>query len=262
MLHGSDISAFRNYTLVRLMTLNNPYYKADKIYVNSAYTGKLLKEAFPSTKNDKIILTHLGVNSFWLESTSEITDKIKNLPIPENKKIVLSVGRLLPLKKQDKCMNALQNLPSSLKENIIYIIAGKTIDKEYETFLRKKASKMAFPVIFTGTLNWEDLRILYGMSSVFCLPSPIESFGLVFLEAAGSGVPSVASNSSAIPEIVIDGETGILVKPDDSKALTKALQTLLEDNELRKKMGAAAKERAKIFTWYSCAKKTLEAYDA
>jgi glycosyltransferase involved in cell wall biosynthesis len=70
-----------------------------------------------------------------------------------------------------------------------------------------------------------------------------EGFGLVFLEAMSAARPVVASNISAIPEIVADGETGLLVPPNDAASLAKAIQSLLDDPARAEKMGAAGRNR-------------------
>jgi glycosyltransferase involved in cell wall biosynthesis len=74
-----------------------------------------------------------------------------------------------------------------------------------------------------------------------------EGFGLVAVEAAAAGVPVVASRLGALPEIVSDGETGLLVRPGDADALADALRRLLDDRELRARFGMAARLRARRF---------------
>jgi glycosyltransferase involved in cell wall biosynthesis len=78
---------------------------------------------------------------------------------------------------------------------------------------------------------------------IFVHPSRWEGFGLVFLEAMAAGVPIIATRTSAIPEIVEDGETGLLVPVDDEDALSDALSLLLADPPLRKQMGMAGRRR-------------------
>ena len=120
-------------------------------------------------------------------------------------------------------------------------------------------------MIFAGTVTNEELRELYRSSEVFCLPSQndgtkIEGFGLVFLEAAGSSLPSVAVAEAAVPEVVENGKSGILVEPDNQKALTEALKSVLENDALSLKLGDAARKRATAFTWDNCARGMIESF--
>ena len=104
---------------------------------------------------------------------------------------------------------------------------------------------------FTGRIHDRELRELYGSSAVFALPTAAtvgrdaagEGFGLVFLEAAAFGLPVVAGRSGAVPEVVEDGRTGLLVDPDDPAAVANAIGTLLRDPSLRTRLGRAARSR-------------------
>jgi glycosyltransferase involved in cell wall biosynthesis len=73
----------------------------------------------------------------------------------------------------------------------------------------------------------------YRQADVFCLPSVQEGFGIVFLEAMAAGLPIVAARSAAIPEVVPDAQTGLLVAPGDVAALAEALSALLQNSERR-----------------------------
>jgi glycosyltransferase involved in cell wall biosynthesis len=85
---------------------------------------------------------------------------------------------------------------------------------------------------------------LWSAADVFVLPTTGEAFGVVFQEAAAAGIPSVGTNLNAVPEIVIAGETGMLIPVHDVRALTAALRQLIADADLRRRMGIAARARA------------------
>lgn len=97
-------------------------------------------------------------------------------------------------------------------------------------------------------LGWrDDVPRLMAALDVLLVPSLWEGFGLVILEAMAQQVPTVASGVSAIPEIVLHGETGLLVPPRDADALAAALATLLSDAALRRYMGLLAEERVETY---------------
>jgi glycosyltransferase involved in cell wall biosynthesis len=113
--------------------------------------------------------------------------------------------------------------------------------------------------VFHGPLGRDALAALYGRAAVFALPTLREAFGLSFLEAMSFGLPVVAPRLEAIPEIVSDGETGILVPPRDVDALARAVSELLGDPVRARLLGAAARARAaERFGWDRAAARMLD----
>ncbi len=104
--------------------------------------------------------------------------------------------------------------------------------------------------VFHGLVGKDELRRLYSRASVFALPTLREAFGLSLVEAMAFSLPVVATRIEAIPEIVSDGETGILVPPRDPAALARALSALLDDPVRARLLGAAGRARAgERFGW-------------
>lgn len=110
----------------------------------------------------------------------------------------------------------------------------------------------------------EELARLYGEAEVAVVPSLYEGFSLPAIEAMSCAVPVVATTGGALPEVVgRDGETGLLVTPNDPDALVGALRRLLDDPELRRTLGSAGRERViSRFTWQVTAKGTAACYEA
>jgi alpha-maltose-1-phosphate synthase len=97
--------------------------------------------------------------------------------------------------------------------------------------------------VHTGvTAHSPAWRALWRDADVFVLPTRDEAFGTVFQEAAAAGLPAVGTRLNAIPEVVVEGETGLLVPPGDRAALTAALETLVASAELRREMGSRARD--------------------
>jgi glycosyltransferase involved in cell wall biosynthesis len=113
--------------------------------------------------------------------------------------------------------------------------------------------------VFHGPLEPPALSVLYARASVFALPTLREAFGLAFLEAMAFGLPVVATAVGAIPEIVADGETGLLVPPRDPAALAAACAALLDDPSRARRLGEAGRARVtERFGWGVVAARILE----
>jgi len=130
-------------------------------------------------------------------------------------------------------------------------------------YLQKaKELKIGDRVVFAGRVSDEDLPKYYQSADIFCSASvdKSEAYGIVLMEAAASGLPTVATNIPGVRTVVEDGETGLLVPPNDAAALAEALRDLLSDSELLAKMGEAARKFALTRTWKSAGEKYFEIY--
>lgn len=112
-----------------------------------------------------------------------------------------------------------------------------------------------------GFVAHDELQGLYARAAVVACPSRREGFGVACLEAMAHGRPVVATGVGGLRDLVVDGETGIIVPPRDPAALRTALEALLGDRNLRRRLGAAGRERARErFSWTAVIDATLEAY--
>jgi glycosyltransferase involved in cell wall biosynthesis len=112
-----------------------------------------------------------------------------------------------------------------------------------------------------GFVPHDKLQHLYARAAVVACPSRREGFGVACLEAMAHGRPVVATAVGGLRDLVVDGETGLVVPPRDPAALRHALETLLADPELRHRLGGAARERARQkFSWAAVTDATLAAY--
>ncbi len=113
-----------------------------------------------------------------------------------------------------------------------------------------------------GFVPHDELERLYERAAVVACPSRREGFGVVCAEAMAHGRPVVAGDVGGLRDLVVDGETGLLVTPGDVGALRDALTRLLGDKELRRRLGAAGRQRiAEHFTWSRFEDETLRAYE-
>jgi D-inositol-3-phosphate glycosyltransferase len=214
--------------------------EADQVITPSIYSRNLcVREAGPRP----IAVLMNGVDH------SSFRPDIEPLGWWDGELVVLFVGHLHPRKGPEVLANAIPLIKST--RAVRYVFAGP--DRGSGAVVRGllEASGVASKVTMLGVVPKAQLARLHRRADIFVFPTSweTEGFGLVAAEAMASGTPVVASRIGAIPEVVLDGESGLLVTPNDAKALAVALQLLIEDDQLRGTMGRAAADRARRFTW-------------
>jgi len=171
-----------------------------------------------------------------------------------------AVARLSPEKGLDALLRAVA--ASAARERLRVVLAG---DGPERGRLERLAGELglAGQVEFRGAVAHDDVpRVLHELD-IFAMPSTAEGFGVAAVEAAACGVPVVASNVHGIPDVVVDGQTGVLVPPGDAKALAGAIERLAGDQSLRERMGAAGRAFvAREYDWQRNARQMESLYDA
>jgi len=171
-------------------------------------------------------------------------------------------ARLQPLKGLDLAVEAIAAVPAALRPELI--IAGDASGDfdGYIDGLRDLADRngIADSVRFLGPQTRTDLAALFRDAKVVLIPSHSETFGLVALEAAASGVPVVASASGGLREAVLDGDTGIVLASRDPQAWGAAITTLLGDADLARRLSVDARARAVRLDWPRSARGLLDVY--
>jgi glycogen synthase len=174
------------------------------------------------------------------------------------KPFVFFVGRLTRQKGVFDLVAAMDHAP---KGTTLVLATGKPDTPEIEDELRRILKKMPNVVWIRDMLEDPDLVSLYNEATVFACPSVYEPFGIINLEAMACETPVVATRVGGIKEVVVDGETGLLVPPGDPVRLGKAITRIIEDPKLAARMGKAGRKRVlQHFTWDRIAEKTLTLY--
>lgn len=115
---------------------------------------------------------------------------------------------------------------------------------------------------FLGFLSFPQVPAFFRTLDIYCAPSLAESFGVALLEAASCGLPVIASRVGGIPEVLEDGNTGILVEPGNPEALASALLALIENPETRARFGQAGRSFVmERYSWDSCVDRVLDIYE-
>jgi glycosyltransferase involved in cell wall biosynthesis len=161
------------------------------------------------------------------------------LGLPAAAFIVGSVARLVPHKRIAELIDAVAQVPDAAGE-LVLAVAGT--GPEEPGLRHRAAARLPGRAVFLGWVP--DPHALYAAADVFVLPSEMEGFGLVFIEAAFHGVPSIGVAVGGVPEAIVDGQTGLLVPLGDGASLVSAIRRLRDDAPLRRRLGAAARERA------------------
>ncbi len=171
--------------------------------------------------------------------------------------VVLSVGRLHERKGLDHLVRAMAEVRQRVPEARL-LVAGRG---EREPELRRLVGDLGLgdAVEFLGFVADEDLPDLYARAAVFAMPSLYEGFGIVMLEAMASSLPVVAFSTGAVPDVVVEGRTGLIANP---ATLGDCLARVLEDPAGAREMGRRGRERVlEGYTWSRVAERTLGVYE-
>jgi phosphatidylinositol alpha-1,6-mannosyltransferase len=240
LFYGRDILQARRSLLGNIMMLAS-IVLSNIVFTNSRFTASLL----PSLASRKQRVLYPSVDPRLGLTRGQEDQKIGHC--------VLFVGRLVRRKGADDLIDAFRLISERFPDWRLEIVGDGPERKSLEQLVADLG--LGDKVEFFGSLRGRALHDRYGLCDVVAMPSKrlrddVEGFGTVFLEAGIFGKPSVGTLSGGIPESIVNGETGILVREGDAKQLGRALESLLSDPELRSRMGRKARERVlRDFTW-------------
>jgi glycosyltransferase involved in cell wall biosynthesis len=202
---------------------------------------------------DRVSVVPVGVDHTVFEPIEGVT------PIPG--RLMVTSSSDVPLKGLVPLLEAVAKLRTERAVELVVIgrpRPGGRVDRA----IKRLALEDTLRCI--SGISDRELATLYGEAQVAIIPSLYEGFSLPAVEAMACGVPVVATTGGALPEVVgADGETALLVPPDDPGALAAAIGRLLDDSALRERLGAAGRQRVLTrFTWGVTAEGTAECYKA
>jgi glycosyltransferase involved in cell wall biosynthesis len=176
---------------------------------------------------------------------------------------LLYAGNIRPQKNIPRLVEAFAVAREHLSRHPVYrdlhlIVIGDEISRYPSVRRAVIQTRVEKAVRFLGFVPFEALRIFFERAALFVFPSLYEGFGLPPLEAMATGTPVVASNVSALPEVL--GDAALLVNPENVFEIARAIQEALLDEELRRELIARGKAQAARYSWDRTAREVLEVY--
>ena len=239
--------------------------------------------SYPAVDPERVKVVHNGIDlEAWKHPQGEETDAaaaatLKRLGIDPDRPTVVFVGRITRQKGLPHLLRACEQLPADVQ---VILCAGAPdtpeIKAEVEGLVAGLREKRTGVVWIEEMLPRPELIAVLAASDVFVCPSVYEPLGIVNLEAMAVGLPVVGSATGGIPDVIVDGETGLLVPieqvqdgtgtPIDPARfeadLAERLTTLVTDTEAAKTMGKAARRRVEEhFAWEAIAQRTMDVYN-
>ena len=262
---GYDVSAWVERTAIE---------SADAVVAVSQGTREDVLRLF-DVRPERVHVIHNGIDPEFYRPDPG-TDALARRGIDPTVPYVLFVGRITRQKGIVHLVRAIRHLAAGVG---VVLCAGQPdtpeIAREMEEGVRAAQAERPNVVWIGEMVSREEVRQLYTHAAVFCCPSVYEPFGIINLEAAACETPVVASAVGGIPEVVVDGETGLLVpvelRLDDpmspvdpdrfERNLAGAINALMADASTRQVMGRAARRRAvSRFSWSAIARQTADLY--
>lgn len=258
--HGEDVTAAetsREHSFLARRVLHG----AAAVFANSGNTASLLRTL--GVRADRIHVVYPGVDAVRFHpDAAGAADLRARLIGDRDDLLLLTVGRLQRRKGHDLVLASLAELRRAGRR-VRYVIVGDGSERDRLSGLSAELG-LDDMVTFTGPVAAEELPAYFAAADIFCHPNridgnDIEGFGIVFLEAAASGVPVIGGASGGVPEALEDGVTGLLVSGTSAEELTGVITALIDDPERRALMGRAGRRRAvEAFSWERGAAKVAE----
>ena len=214
------------------------YQQAKLIFTRSHQTRDSIIHTY-AIEPEKVMAVGAGVNPDMLKQTAERK--------PKDRFTILFIGKEFYRKGGDIVLQAYQSLKEKYPHIQLYMVTSDPIPKQY-----------AAPDVHWIQPTWDrnKIRYQYQNADLFVLPSRLETWGDVLLEAMAQAVPCIGVSADAMPEIIEEGQTGYIVPPEDPLAFANAMEKMISDPEKCHQMGNQAYQHLKQnFTWESTVQK-------
>lgn len=213
--------------------------RADRVVVPSRYSAEVAQRVYGVDPGRLAVVPEPLDLAAWQAEFAAVGQARAERPT------VLAVARMYPRKRLGDLLEAAARLRPRVPGLQVRIVGA---GPEAPRLRRLRAALgLGDAVVFLGEVTRRALAVEYVRAHCFCLPSVQEGFGLAFAEAMAAGLPVVACRAAAVPEVVLDRRTGLLVTPGRPDELAAALEAVLTDERLRKDLGEAGRQRVEAF---------------
>jgi phosphatidylinositol alpha-mannosyltransferase len=230
------------------------FARLDNLIAVSEAAYHFAHQMFPG--NYQIIANGVDLKRFGRETELVSPEKVE----PNRAVTILFVGRLDKRKGFANLFEAFIALKPAYPELKLQVV-GPFEAPACQPYKKTARAHGVTDIEFVGYVSPERLPYFYHKADIFCAPSlGFESFGIVLLEAMAAGLPIIASDIAGYRSVITQGQEGFLTPPGQPAEISRALQLLISQPDLRQKMGKSGRLKANQFNWDSIVDKTLELY--
>jgi phosphatidyl-myo-inositol dimannoside synthase len=259
--HGEEILIAQTSRQLKVMA-KRVYTRADLVIANSENTRRLVLELCPQAN---VVCIHPGVKAADFSPPSEDLHTYRSQwRWPAGTAVVSTVARMERRKNHAMVIRALAQLRKE-GQPVAYVCAGDGQERNRLVAVAQELGMRDW-IHFPGAVTDQEKKLIYGASHIYAMPSiqvgeMIEGFGIVFLEAAAAGLPSISGNTGGQSEAVIHGKTGFVVDGASLSDVHQAIRDLVRDDPLRGVMGQEGKRWAGEHDWTKVVERTRTAID-
>ncbi len=232
--------------------------KSDRLIAVSNYTAKSVTAEY-GIQPDKISIIPNAVDINRFNPDIDGMEIRKKLGIAAEK-VILFVGRLDFQKGIEYLISAFSKIVKDFPEAKLIVVGDGPLKNNIRAAINEFG--ISGSVFLMGRTNTDDLPKIYAACDLFVVPSLMEGFGIVYLEAMACGKTCIGANIGGVEDAILDGHTGLLVPPADSDSIYRAIKKLLSDEDTLARFGKEGRKRVlENFTWKKVAAQTLEVYN-
>lgn len=250
LLRRTAIWFLNTFVVDRILSQADAVLTPSEYYIEKSTHLNKIKDKVKSIPNGIIL------EDYQRKYSKKESRDILNLSQREN--IILFVGSLTPRKAPDVLIKAMSLVLRCCPDSQLLFVGDGYYRNDLETLAKEYG--ILENITFMGFVNDDTKKLCYSTSDVFVLPSRSEGFGIVLLEASAYGLPLVVSNLEVFHSVVQDGYNGFFTEMENERDLASKIIYLLEDANLREKMGGNAEREVQHFDWNSIADETLKFY--
>lgn len=255
VIHGMDFT-FALKVPRKKKIAKNILLKSKRIICSNTFVAGQVIDFIGKDKSEKVFVVNPGIERADVRPKNEarIAELKKQYDL-ENKFVILTLARFVKRKGVDQMILALTRLHERWPQ-LAYVVAGGGPDEEYlKAYAQSAGSNFQDRIKFVSAPNDEDKWQWMHLCDCFAMPArnedgDFEGFGIVYLEAGLCSKPVIAGKAGGVPDAVEDGVNGFLIEPTDNESMSRAIITLMDNQDVKEKLGQQGKERAENkFPW-------------